>query len=64
MTMNSAAIRARGIVFCGSFTSSPAVETASRPMKEKKIVPAAAPTRRPRRREVRELVGVEGSEAR
>ena len=44
MTMNSAPIRARGIVFCGSFTSSPAVETASRPMKEKKIVPAAAPT--------------------
>ena len=28
---------ASGIVRCGSFTSSPAVETASRPMKEKKI---------------------------
>ena len=34
---------ARGIVRCGSLTSSPAVDTASRPMKEKKIVPAAAP---------------------
>ena len=44
MTMNSAPIRARGIVFCGSFTSSPAVDTASRPMKEKKIVPAAVAT--------------------
>ena len=33
---------ARGRVRCGSLTSSPAVETASRPMNEKKIVPAAA----------------------
>ena len=33
---------ARGSARCGSLTSSPAVETASRPMKEKKIVPAAA----------------------
>lgn len=31
------------MVFCGSFTSSPAVDTASRPMYEKKIVPAAEP---------------------
>ncbi|CAB4886894.1 unannotated protein [freshwater metagenome] len=35
---------ARGMVFCGFFTSSPAVETASRPMNEKKMVPAAAVT--------------------
>ncbi len=35
---------ARGRVRCGSLTSSPAVETASRPMKEKKIVAAAALT--------------------
>lgn len=28
---------------CGSLTSSPAVDTASNPMNEKKIVPAAAP---------------------
>ena len=33
---------ARGSAFCGSRTSSPAVETASSPMKEKKIVAAAA----------------------
>ena len=43
MTMINAAIRARGMVRCGSLTSSPAVDTASRPMKEKKIVPAAVP---------------------
>ena len=35
---------ARGRAFCGSFTSSPAVATASRPMNEKKMVPAAALT--------------------
>ena len=40
--MSSAAIIARGMVRCGSLTSSPAVDTASRPMNEKKIVPAAA----------------------
>ena len=40
---DSAPMIARGMVFCGSLTSSPAVETASRPMNEKKIVPAAAP---------------------
>ena len=51
------------MVFCGSFTSSPAVETASRPMKEKKIVPAAVATpAKPERREVGEVVGVEGGE--
>ncbi len=44
MTMNRAPISARGIVFCGSLTSSPAVDTASRPMKEKKMVPAAVAT--------------------
>ena len=33
---------ARGSAFWGFLTSSPAVDTASRPMKEKKIVPAAA----------------------
>jgi hypothetical protein len=44
MTMNSAASSARGIVLCGSLTSSPAVDTASRPMNEKKIVPAATLT--------------------
>ena len=33
---------ARGRARCRSLTSSPAVATASRPMKEKKIVPAAA----------------------
>ena len=33
---------ASGIVRCGFLTSSPAVETASRPMKEKKMLPAAA----------------------
>ena len=33
-----------GSAFCGFFTSSPAVATASSPMKEKKIVPAAALT--------------------
>src|SRR3981081_2383131 len=32
---------ARGMVFCGSFTSSPAVDTASRPMSDKKIRLAA-----------------------
>jgi hypothetical protein len=32
---------ARGMVFCGSLTSSPAVDTASRPMNEKKIMLAA-----------------------
>ena len=51
---------ARGSARCGSLTSSPAVETASRPMKEKKIVPAAAlMPRRPRRPEVVEAVGLE-----
>ena len=35
---------ARGSAFCGSLTSSPAVATASRPMNEKKMVPAAALT--------------------
>ena len=42
--MKSAARSARGVVFWGSFTSSPAVDTASRPMNEKKIVPAAVAT--------------------
>ena len=40
--MNSAPMMARGSARCGSFTSSPAVATASNPMKEKKIAPAAA----------------------
>ena len=42
--MTSAPMMARGSARCGSLTSSPAVDTASRPMKEKKIVPAAALT--------------------
>jgi len=33
---------ARGMVWVGSFTSSPAVDTASRPMYEKKMPPVAA----------------------
>ena len=42
VTAISAAMIARGMVFCGSLTSSPAVETASRPMKVKKMVAAPA----------------------
>ena len=38
VTTISAAMIARGMVFCGSLTSSPAVETASSPMKVKKMV--------------------------
>ena len=44
MTVINAAISARGMVRCGSFTSSPAVDTASSPMNEKKMTPAAAVT--------------------
>ena len=43
MTTTSAPTIARGSVRRGSRTSSPAVETASRPMKLKKIDDAAAP---------------------
>ena len=42
VTAISAAMIARGMVFCGFLTSSPAVETASSPMKVKKIVLAPA----------------------
>ncbi len=42
VTTISAAMMARGMVFCGFLTSSPAVDTASSPMKVKKIVLAAA----------------------
>ena len=62
MTISSAAMMARGMVFCGSLTSSPAVDTASRPMKEKKIVPPRRDRRDAEWREVREVVGVEGGE--
>ena len=40
VTTISAAMIARGMVFCGFLTSSPAVDTASRPMNEKKMVAA------------------------
>src|SRR5215211_5629847 len=42
VTMDSAIMIASGIVRCGCLTSSPAVETASIPIKEKKMIPAAA----------------------
>ena len=60
----SAPMIARGMVRCGSFTSSPAVDTASRPMNEKKIVPAAAVTPGGAGAEVGEMVAVEGGERR
>ena len=44
VTIISAPMIARGSARCGSLTSSPAVATASSPMKEKNIVPAAALT--------------------
>ena len=55
---------ASGIVRCGCFTSSPAVETASIPMKEKKITPAAAgDSLNSKRCKVCEIVGVPAKEA-
>src|SRR5215204_5046071 len=42
VTMDSAIMIASGILRCGFLTSSPAVETASIPIKEKKMMPAAA----------------------
>src|SRR3984885_10217709 len=41
VTISRAAMIARGMVCCGSFTSSPAVDIASRPIYAKKIVPEA-----------------------
>ncbi len=49
----------RGIVRCGFFTSSPAVATASAPMNEKKIIPAAAPTPAAPRTESGDVFGVD-----
>ena len=42
--MSNARTIARGIVFVGFLTSSPAVDTASNPMNEKKMPPVAAHT--------------------